>query len=361
MKKLNIGLMLPYSTILPLARNFEDGLNDGLIGLSACGLEYILSKEFIAQGGIKDTETACSKLFNYHNVDMVTGILSSKIVGFISDRFKNTKKVLIANNVGAHVPELGKMNEYVFINSLNLWQHAWAAGSGGVKVWGNKGMFVASVYDAGYAFSHMFHEGMKYADANSSWSFSVTQMPPNGELSNMETIFPYLETYQPDFVFGCFCGTEATKFLNEFIDRGWAERTKLIGLPYLLNPFQPLNGNATIYTTNPFVKNSEINAENVFYHLGLQTGMAITEALGKGGIGSLQQGMANNKTMLSVNNNNISIESIELLSNQVKANDVAFVTEIFEKVTLPAPLQQYMFAAEKDSPVFSWLNPYLCI
>lgn len=362
MEKINIGLVLPSSTILPMGRNFEDGLTDALAGLAGMGVQFTLSKEFIAQGSIKDTENACNKLFNYHDVDIVTGILSQKVVATMADKFATAKKTLIANDLGAHVPELGKLNEYIFINSLNLWQHAWALGNGGVETWGSKGMFIASIYDAGYMFSHMFHRGMMDADANSQWSFSVTPMPLDGELSDMSTIFPYLETYQPDFAFGCFCGTESTKFLNEFIDRGWGERTKLIGLPYLLNPFKPLNGDITIYTTDPFAKNPAINAMNVFYHFGLQTGQAIITALQQGNDrAALNTSMQCNKNLLSVNNSNALNDSVRLVKNSIVAGNAVPITENFKDIVLPGSLQQHMFVDEKDNPIFSWLNPYLCI
>ena len=277
MSKLSIGLLLPTSTIFPLSKDFEKGLNEG-IEQNNPDLELEIIKAFIGQGGITQTEEACNKFFTYDDVDIVTGIISGKVADEIAEKFNKRKKALLVNTLGEYIPTFSKLGDHVFINTLNLWQHAWSLGYYGVKQFGKKGMFIGAVYDAGYDFSKMFHLGMKAADEESEWSFSVPPMPAPGQLSNMDVIFPFLEQYQPDFVFAAFCGTETTLFINEFIKRGWHHRTKLLGLPFLLAPFSPLNDDITIYTTQLSEKQPELKPDRAFYHLGFQSGSMIAQA-----------------------------------------------------------------------------------
>jgi hypothetical protein len=98
-----------------------------------------------------------------------------------------------------------------------MWQHAWTLGNWGVKTFGNKGMFIGSVYDAAYSFSQMFYEGMMAADSAAQWSFSIPPNPPAGMLSDMSVIFPFLEKYQPDFVFAALIDTVQHYILTQHI------------------------------------------------------------------------------------------------------------------------------------------------
>lgn len=277
MERITIGLLLPSSTILPISKDFEKGLKEGL-KQEGSDLEIDIIKEFIGQGDPKMIEKSCMKFFTYDDVDLVTGVTSIKVASDLAEKFKNQKKVFLVNDLGAHTPNANELNEYIFINTPHLWRQAWTLGNWGVKTFGKKGMFIASVYDAGYSFSHMFYEGMKAADKDCEWSFSVPPMPPTGELSKMDVIFPFMEQYQPDFIFTGFCGGETTLFLNDFIERGWQHRTQIVAMPYMLEPFNAVNASLSIYTATPTVVEPYVPPLKQFYHLGLQSGKAIARA-----------------------------------------------------------------------------------
>lgn len=361
MDTINIGVLLPSSTIFPVGKDFEKGLKEGLKPLADAGIQVDLIKEFIGQGDTKLTENACNKFFNYDDADLVTGVISNLSANNLAERFKGQQKPLLINNLGAHVPNINLLNGYVLINSAHLWQQAYTLGHWGVKTFGKKGMFIGSVYDAGYSFSHLFQFGMMTADPAADWSFSVPPMPPPGQLSNMDVIFPFIEQYQPDFIFATFCGAETTLFLNEFISRGYHHKIKVLGLPYLLAPFAPLNADITIYTTQLFNNAPEILPAKAFYYLGLQTGQHITKAaMAANSAGELQTELAKISDVFNVEQQTSDNSPVIILQNDIKAGEAIFTTKPFKQY------ETFGLDIEKMRPLTTglpagWNNPYLCI
>src|SRR4051812_44793456 len=114
MNTLHIGLLLPSSSIFPMGKLFEKGIKDGL-SENNMDKSIEITKEFIGQGGAKQTEDTTLKLFNYDDVDMITGILSNKVAEGIAAKFSGSKKPLL-NNLGENVPMLDLLNPYIFSN-----------------------------------------------------------------------------------------------------------------------------------------------------------------------------------------------------------------------------------------------------
>jgi branched-chain amino acid transport system substrate-binding protein len=353
-----IGLLLPTSTIFPIGKDFERGLKAGL-GDVAQHIEFV--KEFIGQGNLKQTEDAITKLFTYDNVDLITGILSGRVTEYVTPKFEMYRKPFVVSELGEYVPNHSRLNEYTFVNSHHLWQHAWALGYWGVNTLGKKGMFIGGVYDAAYSFSHMFYEGMMAADPSSQWSFSIPPNPPAGKLSDMSVIFPFLEKYQPDFVFATFCGTEATLFLNEFIRKGWHKRTQLLGLPFLLAPFAPLEDNITILTTLPDTNMPEMLPKDSFFNLGLRAGKIIAQAANST---DLQEGLRSSDSNMPLGNSNYIVpsggnrnETITIIENIIKANNPGFEQKVHD-TTQTFSLQDENIGKLIPEIQTGWLNPY---
>lgn len=363
MDNLTIGVLLPSSNIFPIAKDFEKGLKQGLKPLAAAGIELELVKEFIGSGDPKSVETACNKLLNFDDATAVTGVLSGRTVSRIADLFRNKETALLVNDLGEYIPDIKNLNSYITINSMYLWRHAWALGDWGVKTFGAKGMFTGATYDSGYSFSHMFHEGMKAGDKYNDWSFSVPPTHPETKFSEMHIIFPFIEQYQPDFIFAAFCGTETSMFLNELIGRGWHHKIKVMGLPYLVSPIkQPLNDDITIYTTQPFENAPEIEAANAFYHLGLQTGRNIA-AVAKDA--ATKQDLA---AALAQQNNLFNITSpfahadmpVGVLQNNIDAGTNSFTSLIIDNLT-SLPIKTDVLEPLTPTQPSGWFNTYLAI
>jgi hypothetical protein len=361
MDTLQVGLLLPNSSIFPISKLFQHGLNEGFREFSN-GRSIELIPEFIGHGHINKMETAINKLIHYDNVDLITGIISNKAAENFSSRLLSKEIPFIINNLGENIPVLNKLNQFMFTCSFGLWQHAFTMGYWGVKNFGKNGMYISSIYDAGYSFSEMFHLGMKAADPNCNWSFSVAPTYAADQLADVHVIFPYLEQYQPDFIFATFCGAETTMFLREFINRGWHKRTKILALPVLLDPFQPLPDDITIYTTLPSLKHSIHQTKDCFYFAGVATANMISEAANK--TGNMLTNLQSHSEVTTINNTHFvqystsEVQTLAIIKNNITATQKQFESIQIDEVTT-YPINSL---PEKEDQLFiGWNNPYLCV
>jgi branched-chain amino acid transport system substrate-binding protein len=370
-KKLSIGLLLPMSTILPLGKSFELGIKEGLKQLKNEEWEVEIFPEFIGQGQQRKIIEAINKFTSFHDVDLISGIVSNRVIAEIADKVQEQKKPLIINNLGEHFPDYRKFNEYTFLNSPHIWQEVWSLGNWATKQFGKTGMFVSGLYDAGYPFMKMMGDGMTAANPDNRLPFSIAPLKPGTAYSDPIRVFEHIELYKPDFVFSFFCGTEATEFLEEYIRRGYHQKIPLFGLPFLMESFNAPEEEITIYSAI----NSKVNLEaglhqqettNVFNKLGLDTGLIIAEALKTAGQQGLQKALA--ETYVLRDNEKLSIvaqeaganHKIYLTKNSYKGDKLAIETHLVEELsTIHANTEAFLnIIDQKDS---FWENPYLCV
>ncbi|RZM29934.1 MAG: hypothetical protein EOO88_02895 [Pedobacter sp.] len=296
MNKLTVGLLLPVSTIIPMAKDFEQGLKQAIkeqVDLSEWEIELI--PEFIGQGSRVRVEEAIDKLFSYDHVDLVTGIVSNMVGMAVAPKFERYKKPFIINNIGEHTPNPQLFNPYIFINSTHTWQQIWSLGYWAVKTFGSKGMFVASVYDAGYSFTNMLKLGMEAADQESAMSFSIAQVTPGAKTADPRTVFEHVEMFKPDFIFSAFCGEEATAFQEAYANAA-TKNIPLLALPFLLENFDAKEHELEIYTALSstdmvFASDGVPLQDQTFYQLGKETGMILAESLKIKGDGELLEAL----------------------------------------------------------------------
>src|SRR5690349_17313356 len=132
MNSVSIGLLLPNSTVTPMGKDFEKGLKKALHDLQdSWDIEII--PEFIAEGSRDKVDQAINKCLSYHDVDIVSGLLSNKVIGALSDKMDKSNKAFLFSNVGEYVPDMSLISPSVYLNSSNSWQHIWALGNWGVK------------------------------------------------------------------------------------------------------------------------------------------------------------------------------------------------------------------------------------
>jgi hypothetical protein len=362
MRTVSLGLLLPTSSILPISKDVERGIKEGFSNHTT-GATLNIIKEFTGQGSIKQTEEAISRFFNYHDIDVVSGVVSHKVADEVAEQFRKKKIPFIVNDLGAHIPHVDKLNEYTYLNSLHLWQHAWSIGKWGVETFGKKGMYVSSVYDSGYSFSQMFHAGMLAADASAEWSFAVCPMPPAGALSDVSVVFPFMETYQPDFIFATFCGSETTLFLNECIARGWHKRTHIIGLPFITEPFEPLQDDMTLYSTSVSLNQAIIAPTHSFYQLGYETGTMIAKAAANGeDLNTQLQQLFKGLRAGSQQETLVYDPSYEVIMTRSTIKAGAPEKESAVITTLPTLSMDFQYMKSLINELnFGWMNPYLCV
>jgi branched-chain amino acid transport system substrate-binding protein len=374
MKKLTIGLLLPVSTIIPMSRDFEQGLKQAIkeqVNQHDWEIEFI--PEFIGQASRLRVEEAIDKLFSYYHVDVVTGIISNMVGMAIAPKFERYKKPFIMNNIGEHIPNPELFNPYVFINSIHVWQQIWSLGYWAVKTFGNNGMFVASVYDAGYSFTNMLKLGMEAADKDSTMSFSIAQITPGEKTANPKTVFEHIEMFKPDFVFSAFCGEEATAFQEAYATEA-TKNIPLLALPFLLEDFDAKKHELEIYTTLSaseqvsFGENGDgIDLwDQIYYRLGKETGMILAEALKIKGNGSLidtlnQVKVSSDRGALHIDAQNPGRENqIYLVKNTHSGNRNNIKREVISKLE-KVDIDDKALSDSLQELSSGWENPYLGI
>lgn len=372
-EEITIGLLLPASSIVPMSKEFEIGLKNGLKDQQVFDIEIV--KEYIGNGDSKKTEDACVKLLTYDRAELVTGIINGRLLQVLAPKFESKESVLLANSLGEMWYDPANLNKNIFTNSLHAWEQVWALGKYGVEKFGLYGMFVSSTFDSGFAFFQALNDGMLRAKGEkSSISYAIAPAPEalEGKLAEVEKVIPFIEEKNPDFIFAAFCGEEASIFLDLYEQAGLEKKIPLLSLPYLIEPCKRSFSDPITIHSSRFAAGSDsslmnpLNWRNDFRQLGLETGLMISEALKKGA-DDLSDFLS--KETLETDRGEIGFNPVPvpnqnplvhlnkvLFSGDPKSSTVTFEDSI-QSVTI-ADEKIVNLTAEKSS---GWYNPYLSV
>lgn len=371
-KKLTVGVLLSNSSILPMAKHFSTGLKNGLKELSQ-EVELEIVPEFIGQGSRELAEAAITKLVGFDDADIITGIVSNKVGIDLSDKIANVKRPFIINNIGEHLPDPERLNDYMFINSIHTWQQLWSVGQWSVQNFGKRGMYVSGLYDCGYSFQSMLSAGMESAASGVTMPFAIAPTPNPKETGDIAAVFEHIHHYKPDFILATFCGKEAQMFLKQYVEQGLHKTIPLLGLPFLLEPFSAAEP-VEIYTTlslNRELKQDQLDEmcqvmANPFTQFGLETGLLIAQAVKDQGGKSLQKAIAeaaieSERGRIEVEPRSNSLQSrVYLIKNKLNGATGEVSRELVTELETIGTEHADVVRINKQS-ASCWMNPYLGI
>lgn len=366
---MKIGLLLPNSGILPMARTFEEGIKDEL-GMLETQPELIV--ELISNGDLKATGDAIRKFQEYHGAEIITGILNDRAVNSLAPKFQSKKSILLVNNLGETWPNPDVYGKTVFLNSFNLWQQIWALSKWAVEHIGTKGMYAAGLFDSGFSFISAMDLGMRASSTENKWAFAIAPAPGaiDGDLAQVHEVIPHIQREKPDFVFANFCGKEASLFLECFVNAGLHKEVALIGLPYLIEPFEnPNNEEIKFHTSRLRRKNgnqqiSPFEWKKDYFELGKVTGSILREAISsETPVDEALSSMTEIKGLGTINldarqaGSEFEIVRYDVrLFGEVESGEV-LATEVIESSDYNNP--DLVSISQADSS--GWFNPYLAI
>ena len=292
-RNLKIGWLFPYSGIF---RNLKSDLERGLqLALSEKGSDLSITScyEFIQTGGQKPTEDALKKLWQFENVDLVVGVLSSKVALNILPLVDASRTPMIFLNLGADIPLPAMHSDYLFYNSLHLWKSQWVLGKWAQQQFGGEPSINMSVYEGGYGLHESFKAGTAVSGAETI-KLNIIQGTPTGP--DTTPLIEYIRTQQPRHAHILLSGKEGQHFLSLFQESGLSDRLSLTVNPFLVDGEGPasLTSGKELYSALTWSSQSDTignrdflqhyssafeEAPRAFSLLAYETGLALTAAI----------------------------------------------------------------------------------
>ena len=292
-KKLKLGWLFPYSGIFSHLKNdLQQGF--GLaVQKGASGLAVEAHPEFIQTGAQKDTEDALKKLLLYEQVDLVIGVVSTKVAIGLLPLLNNRQTPLLLLNLGADIPNRELSSDYLFYNSLHLWKSEWVIGKWAQKKYGGEPSINMSIYESGYGLHESFKTGTAVSGAETVKLNIVKNFSSSPDTS---PLIQYLNTQNPRHAHALLSGKEGEQFLRLFREHDLPSKMQLTVNPFMaedgllkvlpegLELYNALNWSRTL--DNPenraFVQgyiDSYGEPPNVFSLLAYEAGLVLTAAV----------------------------------------------------------------------------------
>lgn len=216
-KTLKLGWLIPYSGIF---RNLKHDLVKGFQTAFAAehpDMTIESYPEFIQTGGQKPAEDALKKLLLYEQVDLVIGVLSSKVVLNLLPQINQGHTPLIFMNLGADIPVKALSGDLLFYNSMHLWKSQWSLGRWAQNAYGGEPAINMSLYESGYGLHESFKGGIAAAGA-STLKLNVTRSET--AIADITPLIDYINDQRPSYAHVLLSGREGTQFLQELQKAG---------------------------------------------------------------------------------------------------------------------------------------------
>jgi ABC-type branched-subunit amino acid transport system substrate-binding protein len=231
-QKVKLGWLFPYSGIFrqlrtDLERGFALGWGDG--NNQAVLIPY---PAFIQTGSLKDTEDALKKMLLYDEVDLVVGVISTKVALHLLPLLARQQTALLFLNLGADIPHSDLSSPYLLYNSLHLWASEWVMGKWAQQKFGGDPSINMSAYEGGYGLFEAFKAGTAAGGADTVTLNIVRNFSPVPDTSSL---IQSLRTQQPSYAHALLSGKEGEQFLRLFREQG------LSNIPLTANPFMTEN------------------------------------------------------------------------------------------------------------------------
>jgi len=226
---LKIGFISTYSSIYPdHANQIVNGLFAGLCKDVYTQRDYQFIPEYVGQGRIDDVKQAVQKLLNFHNVDILMGYISYKVLPDLIPLIESRQKLAFFFDMGEYLPSISYVSPYIFHSSYQLWQGEYAFGHWAHKTFGDKGALIMPPYDGGYHLAASFRRGAIGAGSE-MMDFHILSLDHNNPHEfNMEVLLSNIENEPPAYLHALFSGPLAITFVKRFYERGLDKKVPLL-------------------------------------------------------------------------------------------------------------------------------------
>ncbi len=230
---IKIGFLVPYSSISPsMSKDIVDGFYSAIPEPYRARFQFV--PEYVDKGSIELVKAALNKLVMFHNVDIVSGIVSYTLIEEIAPMLERQRKLAFFFDSGEYLPPLTSMSKGIFFNSLQTWQLEYALGAWAQRHFSGKGALLMSVYEAGYHMHSAFCQGALVSGAE---EIDMHVLPFNPQEPSIEgALMPFFEKIERsgvNYLHALFCGAEAHEFFACYKKMGLHTQIPLVITPHM--------------------------------------------------------------------------------------------------------------------------------
>jgi len=212
---IKIGFLTPYSGVYPFyGHHLMAGILLGLYpgGVQPNEIQFIPT--YTKMGDPKSVAEAVNKLVFFDNVDMVSGLISYRSVPDIIPVIESYNKLAFFFDMGEYIPYFNHLSQRIFYSSQQIWQTQYALGHWAHKEFGDAGIMVMPVYEAGYHLSTAFYKGACLAGSQNMGLHVLPRDPSDIKAFNLSGFFTEIEKNPPSYVHAVFAGSMGNEFLK---------------------------------------------------------------------------------------------------------------------------------------------------
>ena len=227
---IRIGLLSYYSSVYPgfsndMAAGFYAALPDTLIQEQF----FQIIPEYVRQPGNRQTQESVQKLVFFDNVDIISGMVSYKVIPNLVPDIERNKKLCFFMDMGELIPYNHHISDRFFFNSFQYWQSQYALGHWAHKTFGDKGSVVMALFDAGFHMQSAFRQGA-IAAGSQAIDYTVLHDDPRvlSITEKTKEYFQITEGTSPSYIHAIFRGKDAVEFMALYRQSSFYGKVPLI-------------------------------------------------------------------------------------------------------------------------------------
>jgi branched-chain amino acid transport system substrate-binding protein len=383
---IKIGVLTPYSGVYPYyGHHLVAGMLQGLYPGAQKRNEFQFIPAYTQMGDPKSALEAVNRLVFFEQVDIVSGLISYKSVPDIIPVIERHNRIGFFFDMGEYIPWFDYLSPRIFYSSQQIWQTQYALGHWAGKEYGDGGMMVMSIYEAGYHINSSFHHGVKDACGGAVNVHVIPHDKLSPKKMDLDDFFEKIKKDPPPYVHAIFAGALGNEFLEAWRASGLHKTIPLIVVENMayddyLNDVAVLD--LELYSASTWSRTEENprNAEfvkkfersggqtaNIFGLLGYEVGLALREVkplLQKRDMAKVAELLQKESVTGARGERNFypawgfSLPVIDILSVKTSAGNI-YKTVISQGKGLRFDAEE--FKEIHEGSVSGWLNPYMCI
>ena len=226
---IKVGMLSPYSGVYPhYGHHLAAGMLLGIYPGAQKRNEFQFLPAYTQLGDPKSTLEAVNRLVFFEQVDIVSGLINYKSVPDIIPVIERHNKIGFFFDIGEYIPWFDYLSPRLFYSSQQIWQTQYALGYWAGKEYGDSGMMIMTIYEAGYHINSCFSRGVEDACGGRVNIHVIPQDKRAPSQMDLGDFFEKIKKDPPPYVHAIFAGTLGNEFLVEWKRSGLHKTIPLI-------------------------------------------------------------------------------------------------------------------------------------